>query len=113
MTSSARSDIADPVLYRTYWKLCLSDIIVGLGFEPTKENKEILHDFHKRVLGYESTANRSHEVMSRFITEVTIFWAERGIFVRTSRKQPRYIELMGLSDIVKVDGKEYTVRELL
>jgi hypothetical protein len=90
------------------------DILFHLGFEPTAKNKEILHEFHKRVLGYSTISGRKEEVVSRFLQEVTIFWSvEKGIFVRTSRKQPLWIELMGFSDIVKVEGKEYTVRELL
>lgn len=113
-SSQVRSDIADPLLYRLYWKLCLSDILIHLGFEPTKEAKEILHDFHKRVLGYDSTSGRTQKVMSRFIMDVCIFWSvEKGIFVRTSKRQPEGIEMMGFSDIVKVNGKEYSVRDLL
>jgi hypothetical protein len=99
MKFSARSDIADPVLYRTYWKLCLGDILLHLGHPATKENKELLHSFHKRVLGYDSTASKSQDVMSRFILDVTILWAEQGIFVRTSGKQPLGIEMMELSEV--------------
>jgi hypothetical protein len=95
------NDPADPKLYRTYWTLCLGDILLHLEYEPTAENKLILHDFHKRVLGYESISNRSQEVVSKFIAEVTIFWADRGIFVRTSGKQPLGIEMMDLFDIYK------------
>jgi len=94
-------DIADPHLYRLYWKLCLSDILFHLGYEATKENKLMLHEFHKRVLGYKTTSKRSQEAVSAFIRDVTIFWAERGIFVRTSGRQPLWIEKMGLSDIYK------------
>jgi hypothetical protein len=100
MKYTAKSDIADPLLYRTYWKLVLGDILFHLGYEATAANKELLHDFHKRVLLYDSTAGRTQEVMSRFITDVTIFWAvEYGIFVRTSKKQPLYIETMDLHDL--------------
>ena len=114
MKSSVKSDIANPLLYRLYWKLCLEDILFHLGFEPTAKHKEILHDFHKRVLGYDSTSKRTQEVMSRFIMDVCIFWSvEKGIFVRTSRKQPLWIEQLGFSDKVKVNGIEYTVRDLL
>ncbi len=114
MKFSVRSDIADPLLYRTYWKLCLGDILFHLGYEPTKENKELLHSFHKRVLGYDSTACRSQEVVSRFIAEMCVFWAEYGIFVRTSGRQPLYIEDMDFFDIVKMpNGTEKTVWELL
>jgi hypothetical protein len=100
MRPSAQNDIADPLLYRVYWRLCLSDILFHLGYESTPKNKELLHEFHKRVLGYDSTARRSQKAMSRFIQDVCIFWAvEKGIFVRTSKKQPLYIELMELSKI--------------
>lgn len=84
------------------------------GFEPTQENKEILHDFHKRVLGYSTISGRKEEVVSRFLQEVVIFWSvEQGIFVRTSKKQPLWIERLGFSDIVTIDGKDYQVRDLL
>jgi hypothetical protein len=99
MKFSVRDEFADPLLYRTYWTLCLGDILFYLGYEPTKEAKLLLHEFHKRVLGYDSTANRTQEVVSRFIQDVCIFWAERGIFVRTSGKQPMYIELMDFKDV--------------
>jgi hypothetical protein len=113
-SSQVSSDICDPILYRLYFGLMAEDILFHLGFEPTAKNKEILHEFHKRVLGYSTISGRKEEVVSRFLQEVTIFWSvEKGIFVRTSRKQPLWIELMGFSDIVKVEGKEYTVRELL
>lgn len=88
-------------LYRLYWKLCLGDVLLHLEYEPTTENKLTLHEFHKRVLGYETISNRSLEVLSRFIAEVTVFWADRGIFVRTSGKQPLGIENMDLFDIYK------------
>jgi len=106
MTSShlnhKKEDRADPILFHVYWGLCCGDILFHLGYPPTAENKKILHEFHKRVLGYDTISNRSHEVVSRFITEVCIFWAtEKGIFVRTSKKQPLYIELMDLHDVWK------------
>ena len=119
MKYSVKNDIADPILYRVYWRLCLEDILFHLGNEikvkipPTKENKEYLHQFHKRVLGYTSTAGRSQEVVSRFLQDVCIFWAELGIFVRTSKKQPLWIELRGFSDKVKVGDEFKTVWELL
>jgi hypothetical protein len=95
-----QNDIADPHLYRTYWGLVLSDILFHLGYEATSANKELLHEFHKRVLGYDSMTNRTQEVLSKFITDVTIFWAvEYGIFVRTSKKQPLYIETKDLHDL--------------
>ena len=109
MKSSVESDIADHKLYKLYWKLCLSDILFHLGYEATAENKKTLHEFHKRVLGYSTISGKSQEAVSNFITFVTIFWAERGIFVRMSGRQPLYIELMGFSDVYK--GK--TIWELL
>ena len=103
MTSSrADSDKAEHLLYKVYWRLCLSDILYHLGYEATQENKKILHDFHKRVLGYSTIAGRSHEVVSRFIAECCVFWSERGIFVRTSGKQRIGIEDEPLSEIWKL-----------
>ena len=64
-----RHDIADPILYRLYWSLMLNDILHKQGLDATKENKEMLHDFHKQILGYETLAGRTQEVMSRFIFE--------------------------------------------
>lgn len=97
---ATRNDVADHKLYKTYWKLCLGDILFHLGYEDTPENKELLHEFHKRVLGYKSISNSSQEVLSRFITDVCIFWSvEQGIFVRTNKKQPLYIEMEDLSEV--------------
>ncbi len=81
-------DIADPLLYRTYWKLMCEEILHKIGFDATKENKAILHDFHKRILGYKSIAGRNQEVVSIFMLKVTIFWGtEFGLFICTSKKQ--------------------------
>jgi hypothetical protein len=88
-------------LYKLYWSLCLTDILYYLGYEPTTENKLVLHEFHKRVLGYKTISDRPIDVLSRFIAEMTIFWAEHGIFVRTSGKQPVGIQDMDLFDIYK------------
>jgi hypothetical protein len=99
MQSTVNSDIADPILYRTYWGLFLEDILLKLKFVPTAKNKQILHDFHKRVLGYETIAGRSREIVSMFIFEASVFWAERGIFARTSRKQEWGIENMPLAEL--------------
>ena len=102
-----KDELADPHLYRLYWKLMLEDILDKLGketdciFPPTKENKLILHDFHKRILGYETIAGRSQEVVSRFLFEVGVLWSvEMGIFVRTSTMQPFDIENRPLSEII-------------
>lgn len=92
------------LLYRTYWKLCLSDVISKNGWmkeaEITSEAKEQVHDFHKRVLGYKTISGLSHEKLSKFIQEVCLFWAETsGVFIRTSKKQPKWIEWMPLSEV--------------
>jgi len=80
-------DIADPILYRTYWSIVQRDILYHLGFDATKKNKLILHEFHKRILGYKTIAGRSRVVVERFILEVIIFWqTEFGWFIRSSRK---------------------------
>jgi hypothetical protein len=96
--SVENNDPANVILYRVYWALSLKDILAFMGFPPSKEAKLILHDFHKRVLGYESIANRNHEVVSRFLAEVIVFWAEQGLFVRTSGRQPEDIQDMDLAD---------------
>ena len=102
MKPIAENDPADPLLYRVYWTLCLGDILFHLGYPPTAENKIAVHEFHKRVLGYETIADRSQEVVSRFIAEVCVFWSvEQGIFVRTSGRQPLWIEKMDLSETYK------------
>lgn len=96
---SSPDNRADSVLYRLYWGLCLNDILFKQNFAVTEENKKMLHEFHKKVLGYKTISNESDEVVSQFIKEVCLFWGERGIFVRTSRKQPRWIEWMALRNI--------------
>ncbi len=102
MTSLPQNDRAEHILYRTYFGLCLKDILLANGFkehEITQELKDILHEFHKRVLGYKTIENQSHEVVSMFVQQVCLLWAEqRGIFVRTSKRQPRLIQWMPLSD---------------
>jgi hypothetical protein len=86
-----RDDLADPILYRTYFKIMLPDILIKNGWEVTQENKERLHERHKKILGYESIAGKSHEFVSFFLFEVCVWWAvEKGLFVRTSRKQMEY-----------------------
>jgi len=89
------------------------DILHHLGFDATVKNKEALHKFHKRVLGYKTIAGLTQEQLSVFLFAVCVFWAERGIFVRTNGRQPWGIERMGFSDIVEVDGKEKQVWDLL
>jgi len=93
MKSTVSNDIADHKLYRLYWKIMLEDILAKLGYEPTKENKEILHEFHKRVIAYTTIAGQSQEVVSMFLFQVTVFWAtEKGFFIRSSRKQDYNME---------------------
>ena len=91
-------DIADPILYRTYYSLVMGDILHQIGFDATKENKRILHDFHKRILGYKSIAGMTYGRASKFILEVVNFWqSEFGIFIRTSGRQPIDMRDMPLS----------------
>lgn len=100
VSTKLRDDFkADPILYRTYYSLMMEDILFGLRFNVTKENKRILHDFHKRVLGYKSTSGISHDRLSTFLLEVAIFWGERGIFVRSSGKQEPGIENKSLKEV--------------
>jgi hypothetical protein len=99
MKSQAKNNIADPILYRLYWSIVLREILYHLGYDATRRNKSILHTFHKRVLGYSSTAGESREIYSNFISEVLLLWAERGIFIRTKRDQPVNIQDMELSKI--------------
>lgn len=100
-------------LIKLYWKLCLEDILFHLDQVISKEAKATLHNFHKRVLNYKSISGLSEEQMSEFLSEVILFWAHQGIFVRTSRKQPLYIEDMDLFDIIEVEGKKVRVWDLL
>ena len=97
--TSREHDIADPILYRLYWSIILREILYHLGHDATRRNKSILHDFHKRILGYNTTAGKSREIYSHFISEVLLLWAERGIFIRTKREQPTNISDMDLQNI--------------
>jgi hypothetical protein len=100
MIASHKKEFADPILYRIYFSLMCKDILFELGFNATQENKAILHEFHKRILGYKTIAGMPQIIVSEFLLEVTIFWATNfGIFVRTSRKQPKGIEWLPLSKI--------------
>ena len=90
---------ADPILYRTYYSLMLRDILFYLGYDSTRQNKQILHEWHKRVLGFKSIAGGKDETVKQFLFEVGVFWAERGIFVRANRKQEIGIEQKPLKDI--------------
>lgn len=93
ISTIVNSEFADPILHRLYWGLMMSDICHKLGIPNTKENAERLHEFHKKELGYDTISGRSQEVVSRFLFEVAAWYAmEKGIFVRTSAKQPFDIE---------------------
>jgi hypothetical protein len=96
---SFREDTFTNRLYRTYWSLCLGDVLTKLGYPVNEANKKAVHDFHKRVLGYATISEQDEKVLSKFIQEVCLFWGERGIFVRTSGKQPKNIEWMALRDV--------------
>jgi hypothetical protein len=99
MKSQAKNNIADPIIYRLYWSIVCRDILNHLGYDSTRKNKNILHEFHKRVLGYETTAGQSQEIMSTFVAEVLLYWAEKGWFIRNNRKQDLGIENEELSKI--------------
>ena len=87
------------ILYKVYWGLVCSDALHKLGFDATEENKKILHNHHKKMLGYKTIADLTFEALSMFIMLVSIYWAERGIFVRTSGRQPWGMEDMALKDL--------------
>jgi len=96
MTSQSE-DSADHILYRTYYALMMADILHHLGFDATARNKATLHAFHKKMLGYKTISGATHEELSVFLFAVGVFWAERGIFVRSSGRQPWGIENMPLN----------------
>ena len=99
MSYQPKSEIADPILYRLYFSIITRDILYKLGFDSNKRNKQILHEFHKRVLNYETIAGQSQEIVSTFIAEVLLFWAEQGIFVRSNSRQEIGMEDKALSEI--------------
>jgi len=111
---NASNDIhANHVLYRLYWGFMLPDICRSKGLSSTPYVKERLHEIHKKYLKYPTTQGISHARMSQFLFEVCALWACFGVFVRTKESQPIGIEHMGFSDIVKVDGEEKRVWDLL
>jgi hypothetical protein len=79
----------------------LSDILHKLGYDATEANKQILHDFHKRVLNYKTIADETQAIVSVFLFEVGVFWSTKGIFVRTNAEQPLGIEDEELKNIWK------------
>src|SRR5512137_2002632 len=107
-SSRVRHEIAEPRLYRIYWGLMLPDILFKTNQEITAENKEALHEFHKRELGYESIAGQSQEVVQKFLFDVCAYWAvEQGIFVRTRRDQPYDIQSLSFFARVKCEDGTY------
>lgn len=97
-----KNDIADPILYRLYFGLMMPDILHKLGFDATPRAKEMLHEFHKRILGYESIAGKSQDIVSVFLFEICCFWAsECGMFVRTKEEQPLNLLELPLKDCWK------------
>jgi len=97
-----KNELADHILYRLYYSLILRDVLYKLGFDSNKKNKEILHEFHKRIFGHKSISGLSQDALSLFIFSVTVFWAERGIFVRSSRKHEIGMEDRPLKEIWKI-----------
>lgn len=101
-------------LYRLYWRLCLGDLCHKLELDATDENKRWLHEHNKRVVGVTSTADKDEEFMSNFIMEVCAWWAvEKGIFVRTNRKQPVDIQYRSFLEVVNVEGEKKRIIDLL
>lgn len=100
MPSTPKSEKADPFYYRVYFRVMLPDLLKKLNAEITPKNKKLIHDFNKKVLGYESISGLSEEVLRFFMYEVAAWWAtERGIFICTSKKQLDYeMEGKGIQD---------------
>jgi hypothetical protein len=111
--NSRDEDIADPFLYKVYWKLMMEDICKHIQLPPTARVKSLLHEMHKQALNYTTIAGKSNKAVSLFLFEVAAEYAINGIFVRTSRKQPFGIEKMAFTDIVIVEGEEKRVWDLL
>ena len=107
MTSSqvkSNPDKANHLLYRTYFKLMLEDILHKSGIDATKENKLELHEFHKKTLGYKTTSGLTQEEYKFFLFETVVWWAvEKGIFVRTKKDQP--IDIQNMSFFAEVETK--------
>ena len=98
--ASLSDEIADPVLYRLYFGFMLKDILHKIGEDATEKNKLLLHEFHKKVLGYKTTSGVSQTIMSLFLFETTVWWAvEKGLFVRTKENQPIDIENRDLAEV--------------
>ena len=113
MNYTVSNDIADPLLYKVYWKLMLEDVCRHVQLPPTSYVKHSLHEIHKKTLSYSSIAGKSNKMVSQFLFEVAAEYAINGIFIRTSRKQPFGIEKMAFTDIVIIEGKVKQVWDLL
>jgi hypothetical protein len=111
--SSVNEDIADPKLYRIYWKLMMEDICRSKGLPPTQYVKNRLHEIHKKYLKYPSIAGKPEWEVKQFLFEVCALWACFGVFVRTNRKQPIGIEKMGFNEIIEIDGEKKRIWDLL
>jgi len=84
-------------LYRLYWSLILSDACIKTGWKPTKRNKLLLHEAHKKIYECDSIAGRPYEYVSDFITTIVAHYAiELGIFLRTDKKMPENIDELPL-----------------
>ena len=94
-----KDEIANPALYRLYHGYMLPDIAHKIGLDATPYVKRRLHEIHKNVLHYPSTAGASQEVMERFVFEVGALWACHGIFVKMKEEQENGIEWKPLQDI--------------
>ena len=86
-------------LYKLYWSLILNQCLDFWGMEPTKENKQRLHESHKKIFGCKSIAGQDYDFISQFVYEIVAWYAvECGLFLRTSMSQPEDIADWDLSD---------------
>ena len=86
-------------LLKLYWGLILEDACNKLNIPPTKENKERLHESHKKIYNCDSISGRPYEYVSEFITYIVAWYAtELGIFLRTSGAMPPDIDAMPLEE---------------
>lgn len=86
----------------------LTDLLYKLNRDITAANKEALHEFHKKELGYDTIAGQSQELVKQFLFDVGVYWAaERGIFVRTRKDQPYDIQSLPFSARVKCEDGVY------
>ena len=87
MTSPKENNAHD--LYKLYWAFILPQCIDFWEVQDTKENRERLHESHKKIYGCKSIAGQDYDFVSDFITEIVAWYAiECGLFLRTSQGQP-------------------------